>query len=65
MRSWLVKPWRRPEGVVLVGVDVGLERAARGEVDDPEREARAVGGAGEELDVAVARPLARRDDDGS
>jgi hypothetical protein len=46
-------------------VDVGLEVAAGRDVDDPEREARGVAGAGEELDVAVARALAGRDDDGS
>ena len=51
------------ERVVLVGVDVRLEVAAGRDVDDPEREARRVRGAGEELDVAVARPFARRDDD--
>jgi hypothetical protein len=40
-----------------------LEVAAGGDVDDPEREARRVGRAGEELDVAVAGAPAGRDDD--
>jgi hypothetical protein len=44
-------------------MDVRLEMAAGRDVDDPEREARRVGRAGEELDVAVAGPGAGRDDD--
>ena len=51
------------EGVVLVVVGVLGELAAGREVDDPEREARRVGGAREELDVADAAALAGRDDD--
>ena len=50
------------EGVVLVVVGVLGELAAGSEVDDPEREARRVGGACEELDVADAGALAWRDD---
>src|SRR4051795_11436949 len=53
------------EGVVLVVVDVRLELAAGGEVDDAEREARGVRGAREELDVADAPALAGCDDDGA
>jgi hypothetical protein len=44
-------------------VDVRLEVAAGRDVDDAEREARRVGRAGQELDVAVAGPGAGRDDD--
>ena len=51
------------ERVVLILVDVGLELAAGSDLDDPEREARRVGGASEELDVAHAVALAGRDDD--
>jgi hypothetical protein len=50
------------ERVVLVLVDVRLEHAARGDLDDPEREAGRVCGAGEELDVADAVTLPGRDD---
>ena len=53
------------ERVVLLGVDVRLQRAAGLERDDPEREARGVGRAGEELDVPVAGALSGRDDDGA
>ena len=52
-------------GVVLAVVDVLLEDAAGGDLDDPEGEARRVGGPREELDVAVVMALARRDDDRS
>ena len=45
------------------GVHVRLERAVGLELDDPEREARRVLRAGEELDVAVAGALAGADDD--
>ena len=53
------------ERVVLGRVLVGLELAAREDLDDAEVEARRVGGAGEELDVPVAGALSRRDDDGA
>src|SRR5215216_2527339 len=51
------------ERVVLVGVDVRLELAAGADFDDPEREARGVDRSREELDVADAVSLARRNYD--
>jgi hypothetical protein len=45
-------------------VDVRLELPPGGDLDDAEGEARRVGGAREELDVADAVALAGRDDDG-
>src|SRR5690242_19345592 len=51
------------EGVVLVGVGVLLERAARDDLDDPEGEPRRVGRPRQELDVADPMSLPGRDDD--
>src|SRR4051812_14462671 len=51
------------ERVVLARVHVRFELAPGGDLDDAEREAGRVDGAGEELDVADAMTLARRDDD--
>jgi hypothetical protein len=52
------------EGVVLVGVDVGLEDAAGDDLDDAEGEPGRVRGAGEELHVAHSAAMPGRDDDG-
>src|ERR1700712_2072419 len=51
------------ERVVLRGVDVLLELTARRDLDDAEVEARALGGAGEELEFAAAGPRTGRDND--
>jgi len=51
------------ERVVLAVVDVRLEDAPGGDLDDPEGEPRGVDGAGQELDVPDPVTLAGRDDD--
>ena len=48
------------EGVVLVGVDVGVELAPRRQLDDPDVEPGRVGGPGEELDVPHPGALTAR-----
>src|SRR5215203_809352 len=53
------------EGVVLLLVDVGLEHAPGGDLDDREVEARGIRGPREELDVPDALALAGRDDYGA
>ena len=51
------------ERVILAVVDVSLELAPRGNLDDREVEPGRIGGAGEELDVSEHVTAAWRNDD--